>query len=45
MQRSSLLGNIIAGHIPDKDKPIECGEVFVSDVLLEIRDIVKEKVL
>ena len=32
-------------HIPDKDKPIECGEVFVSDVLLEIRDIVKEKVL
>ena len=32
-------------HIPDKDKPIECGEVFVSDVLLVIRDIVKEKVL
>ena len=32
-------------HIPDKDKPVECGEVFVSDVLLVIRDIVKEKVL
>jgi len=32
-------------HILDEDEPIECGEVFVSDVLLVIRDIVKEKVL
>ncbi len=30
-------------HIPDKDKPIECGEVFVNDVLLGIRDIVTEE--
>jgi hypothetical protein len=30
-------------HIPDKNKPIECGEVFVNDVLLEIRDIVSEE--
>jgi predicted RNase H-like nuclease (RuvC/YqgF family) len=30
-------------HIPDNDKPIECGEVFVNDVLLGIRDIVTEE--
>jgi predicted RNase H-like nuclease (RuvC/YqgF family) len=26
-------------HLPDADKPVECGEVFVNDVLSEIRDI------
>ena len=30
-------------HIPDKDKPIECEEVFVSDVLREIRNIIGEE--
>jgi hypothetical protein len=30
-------------HITDKGKPIECGEVFVNDVLLEIRDIMREE--
>ena len=27
-------------HLSDKDKPIECDEVFVSDVLLEIKNII-----
>jgi len=31
-------------HVPDKDTPIECDEVFVNDVLLEIRDIFGEVV-
>ncbi len=26
-------------HLIDTDKPVECGEVFVNDVLSEIRDI------
>ncbi|KAF5436616.1 hypothetical protein C5S35_08190 [Candidatus Methanophagaceae archaeon] len=26
-------------HIPDKAKPIKCEEVFVDDILLELRDI------
>ena len=26
-------------HIPDNDKPIECSEVFVNDILTEIRGI------
>jgi len=29
-------------HIPDKEKPIECDEIFVNDILMEIRDIVGE---
>ena len=29
-------------HVPGKDKPIECEEVFVNDVLLEIRNIIGE---
>jgi len=27
-------------HLSDKDKPIECDEVFVNDVLSGIRDII-----
>jgi hypothetical protein len=30
-------------HFSDKDKPIECDEVFVSDVLLEIKNIIGEE--
>ena len=30
-------------HLPDTDKPVECGEVFVNDVLSEIRDIFSGK--
>ena len=30
-------------HLSDKDKPIECDEVFVSDVLLEIKNIIGEE--
>jgi len=30
-------------HIPDTNKPVECGEVFVNDVLSEIRDIFSGK--
>ncbi len=26
-------------HLPGNDKPIECGEVFVNDILTEIGDI------
>jgi hypothetical protein len=29
-------------HIPDNDTPIECEEVFVNDVLREIRNIIGE---
>ncbi|CAD6491573.1 MAG: hypothetical protein CHKLHMKO_00159 [Candidatus Argoarchaeum ethanivorans] len=30
-------------HLPDNDKPIECGEVFVDDVLSEIKNIFSEE--
>ena len=30
-------------HLPDTDKPVECGEVFVNDVLSEIRAIFSGK--
>ena len=30
-------------HLPNNDKPIECGEVFVDDVLSEIKDIFSEE--
>ena len=30
-------------HLPDKDKPVECDEVFVSDVLAEIKGIIGEE--
>jgi len=30
-------------HLPDTDKPVECGEVFANDVLSEIRDIFSGK--
>jgi hypothetical protein len=30
-------------HLPDTNKPVECGEVFVNDVLSEIRDIFSGK--
>lgn len=30
-------------HLQDKDEPVECEEVFVSDVLLEITDILGER--
>ncbi len=29
-------------HLPDRDEPVECGEVFVSDMLSEIKDIFDE---
>jgi len=30
-------------HLLDKDKPVECDEVFVSDVLVEIKGIIGEE--
>ncbi|CAD7767147.1 MAG: hypothetical protein DNFNHJIP_00554 [Candidatus Argoarchaeum ethanivorans] len=30
-------------HLPDNDKPIECGEVFVDGVLAAIKDIFSEE--
>ncbi|NIA11300.1 MAG: hypothetical protein GWP10_16640 [Nitrospiraceae bacterium] len=30
-------------HLPDNDKPIECGEVFVDGVLVAIKDIFNEE--
>ncbi len=30
-------------HLPGRDKPVEYDEVFVSDVLMEIRDIITEE--
>jgi len=30
-------------HVLGKDKPIECDEVFVTEVLLEIRNIIGEE--
>jgi len=30
-------------HLPDTNKPVECGEVFVNDVLSAIRDIFSGK--
>jgi len=30
-------------HLQDKDEPVECEEVFVRDVLLEITDILGER--
>ncbi len=29
-------------HLSDNDKPLECSEVFVNDILIEIRDIFSE---
>ncbi|HBQ27875.1 MAG TPA: hypothetical protein DD719_00335 [Desulfotomaculum sp.] len=29
-------------HVPDRERPIECNEVFIDDVFLEIRDILCE---
>ena len=29
-------------HVPDKDKPIECSEIFVDEVLMEIGNIIGE---
>ena len=30
-------------HVTDKDKPIECDEIFVNEVLLEIGNIIGEE--
>ena len=38
-----MFGKAFFSNVLDKDKPIECGEVFVDDVLSEIGDIVGEQ--
>lgn len=43
LSSSDLAIDVEVIEIPDKDKPIECDEVFVNEVLVEIRNIIGEK--